>query len=441
MRRSEGGQTVVLIDDDDDLRNALRQGLELESLRVEAHGEAASALARLGPDFDGAVISDIRMPRMDGMELLRTLAGIDQELPVILITGHGDVPLAVEAMRAGAYDFLEKPFSPSRLAETARRALEKRRLVLENRALRDSLAAKDKAEALVGSSAAMSRLRAQVRAIAATAADVLVTGETGSGKEVVSRAIHDLSARAKGPFVAINCAALPGSIIESELFGHERGAFTGAQERRIGKLEHAQGGTVLLDEIESMPLDLQAKLLRAIETKTIERLGSNRLIPVDVRFIAASKEDLAKAGQAGRFRPDLYYRLAVASIRIPPLREHREDIAEIFLHLARQAQLRHGRAAEVPPAQMLAELSAAAWPGNIRELRNAAERYVLGLGESRAEIADAPAGASLSSQVEAFERQAIAAALKRHDGRIRPVYEELGISRKTLYDKMKRHGL
>ena len=339
--------TVLFVDDETDLREALAQGLELAGHRVEAYPNAEGVLDRVSRDFYGVLVTDIRMPKMDGLALMKAAFDIDTAFSVILITGHGDVPLAVEAMRAGAYDFIEKPFPVARLANVVERALEKRRLVLENRVLREQLGdTAGLAARLVGRSPAIERLRAAVQALAATDADVLILGETGAGKEVVARALHEEGVRKDGPFVALNCGALPAEIIESELFGHEQGAFTGASRQRIGKLEHADGGTVFLDEIESMPLELQVKLLRVIENRTIERLGSNKTIELDVRFVAATKVDLEKESAAGRFRRDLYYRLNVVSLDIPPLRDRREDIPLLFHHLAREARARYRR--EIP---------------------------------------------------------------------------------------------
>ncbi|GAB5506607.1 MAG: sigma-54 dependent transcriptional regulator [Rhizobiaceae bacterium] len=436
---------IVLVDDDNDLRHALVQGLELEGYEVADFSRADGALSMITRAFAGIAVCDIRLPDIDGMTFLAKALEIDPALPVILITGHGDVPLAVQAMRNGAYDFLEKPFTPGKLAEVSARALEKRRLVLENRALRENLSGTDGVdEVLIGNSPAMVRLRAEVRAIAETDADVLVVGETGAGKEVVSRAIHRLGSRADKPFVAINCGALPAEIVESELFGHEKGAFTGASGQRIGKLEHADGGTVLLDEIESMPLDLQVKLLRALETKQIERLGSNRVIKTDIRFIAASKADLKAESEAGRFRADLFYRLNVVSISIPPLRSHAGDIPDLFFQLAREARARYRREIPEITADLLERLKAHDWPGNVRELRNAADRFVIGLGTDFGEQQPAAAnggGAPLRERMESFEKTVIEAALARHEGKLKPVYEELGISRKSLYEKMQRHGL
>lgn len=431
---------VLLLDDEEDLRDSLTQGLELSGQKVIATGTPEDVLERITRDFYGVLVTDIRMPGTDGFEVMRKAFEIDPALPVVLITGHGDVPLAVEAMRAGAYDFMEKPFSIASLASVIERALEKRRLVLENRKLREELADRTGIEGrLVGRATSMEQLRRTVIALATTDADVLILGETGTGKEVVARALHDEGPRQNRPFVALNCGALPAEIIESELFGHEKGAFTGASGQRIGKLEHAHGGTVFLDEIESMPLELQVKLLRVIESRTIERLGSNRTIELDVRFIAATKEDLEAAGKEGRFRLDLFYRLNVVAIAIPSLRERLEDIPLLFQHLAIEARARYRR--EIPdlPDGYLAVLMARDWPGNVRELRNIADRFVLGLD---LETTGTPVnGASLFDQVAAYERALIAAELKRQSGAIKPTYETLGLSRKALYEKMRKYGL
>ncbi|RFC65222.1 sigma-54-dependent Fis family transcriptional regulator [Fulvimarina endophytica] len=446
-----GPSIVHLVDDDEDLRDALAQGLELEGLPIRSHEDAAGLLSQLSQDAHAVVISDIRMKGIDGLEVLKRALSIDPTMPVILITGHGDVQMAVDAMRIGAYDFIEKPFPISRLQTVVERALEKRRLVLENRLLRSRLddSGGELSARLVGRTPAIERLRQQIRALADTDVDVLIRGETGAGKEVVARALHDFGQRSKKNFVAINCAALPADIIESELFGHEAGAFTGAQRQRIGKLEHADGGTVFLDEIESMPLDLQAKLLRAIETRVIERLGSNKPIPLDVRFVAATKTDLARAGEAGQFRSDLYYRLNVVTLTIPPLRERPEDIPILFFHLAREARARFRR--EIPPFDHEFErhLVAAPWPGNVRELRNYADRFVLGLwsGFENGSASDpshapaAPLNASLADRMTLYEKFVIETELSRHQGALKPTYEALQISRKGLYDKIKRLGI
>ncbi|MFV3290882.1 sigma-54-dependent transcriptional regulator [Pseudomonas sp. NY11955] len=440
---------VILVDDDPHLRQALSQTLDLAGLKVVALADAQGLAERIEADWPGVVVSDIRMPGIDGLQLLEQLHGRDSELPVLLITGHGDVPLAVQAMRAGAYDFLEKPFATDALLDSVRRALALRRLVLDNRSLRLALSDRQQlATRLVGQSPAMQRLREQIGALAGTRADVLILGETGAGKEVVARALHDLSSRRDGPFVAINAGALAESVVESELFGHEPGAFTGAQKRRIGKFEFANGGTLFLDEIESMSLDVQVKLLRMLQERVVERLGGNQLIPLDIRIIAATKEDLRQSADQGRFRADLYYRLNVAPLRIPPLRERGDDILVLFQHFADAASQRHGLSPHALQPAQRALLLRHDWPGNVRELQNAAERFALGLElalDGQAPPAAAPAapvlGGNLSEQVERFERSLIAAELAQPHSSMRSLAEALGIPRKTLHDKLRKHAL
>ncbi len=374
---------ILLIDDEEEMRRSSAQALELFGLEVDTFASAEPVLERVGYSFDGVVVSDIRMPGMDGMTLLQRVRELDVEIPVILLTGHADVQLAVTAMRAGVYDFIEKPFTAQHLAGIIRRAMDRRSLVLENRRLRAVAGKRDDIEArLPGRTQVMVDLRYSLRAIGATDADTLVIGETGVGKEVVARALHDISARADRPLIAINCAALPENLIESELFGHEAGAFPGAIRPRYGKFEHARGGTILLDEIGSMPFDLQAKFLRVLQERVISRLGSNEVVPLDVRFIATSKVDLEAEVAAGRFRADLLYRLNVATLHVPSLAQRRADIPLLFLQLVREASARYGRAdMEVPP-DVIAEVAGRNWPGNVRELRNAADRLVLGLAPS-----------------------------------------------------------
>ncbi|KIC81118.1 sigma-54-dependent transcriptional regulator [Pseudomonas sp. C5pp] len=440
---------VILVDDDPHLRQALSQTLDLAGLKVVALADAQGLAERIEADWPGVVVSDIRMPGIDGLQLLEQLHGRDKELPVLLITGHGDVPLAVQAMRAGAYDFLEKPFASDALLDSVRRALALRRLVLDNRSLRLALSDRQQlATRLVGQSPSMQRLREQIGALAGTRADVLILGETGAGKEVVARALHDLSSRRDGPFVAINAGALAESVVESELFGHEPGAFTGAQKRRIGKFEFANGGTLFLDEIESMSLDVQVKLLRMLQERVVERLGGNQLIPLDIRIIAATKEDLRQSADQGRFRADLYYRLNVAPLRIPPLRERGDDILVLFQHFADAASERHGLPPHALQPAQRAMLLRHDWPGNVRELQNAAERFALGLelaldGQAppaAMPLVTMPSG-NLSEQVEQFERSLIAAELAQPHSSMRSLAEALGIPRKTLHDKLRKHGL
>lgn len=431
---------VLLVDDDAAMRASTEQALDLAGLRVTGFGSAEEMLGHAGPGLDGVVLSDIRMPGMDGMTLLQRLNDLDPDLPVILITGHAELSLAVEAMRRGAYDFIEKPFVAQNLIAVLRRALDHRALVLENRRLRAAAGQRDDLEVrLPGRSAAMIDLRYRLRAIGASEADALIIGPTGAGKEVVARAMHDLSPRAAKPFVAVNCAALPAAMIESELFGHEAGAFPGAMRARYGRFEHARGGTVLLDEVGSMPLDVQAKMLRVLQERAITRLGSNDALPLDVRFIATSKSDLAADVARGSFREDLYWRLNVALMRVPPLSARREDIPLLFLQLVREAAARHSAPDRTPDPEVLADLAARDWPGNVRELRNAADRYVLGIDWISAE--GTTATLRLAERVAGFERSVLAATIAAHGGRLRPVYEQLGVSRKTLYEKMQRHGL
>ncbi|APF39590.1 DNA-binding transcriptional response regulator, NtrC family, contains REC, AAA-type ATPase, and a Fis-type DNA-binding domains [Chelatococcus sambhunathii] len=437
------GAQILLADDEDDLRIASVQGLELAGFAVRGFASAEEVLSRVGYDFDGLVMTDIRMPGMDGMSLMNRIHEIDPDIPVVLLTGHADVQLAVRAMREGAYDFVEKPFTVQNLGDIARRALDRRALVLENRRLRALAGKRDDIETrLPGRSALMVDLRYRLRAIAATDADVLIVGDTGTGKEVAARALHDISARAGRPVVAINCAAMPAALMESELFGHEAGAFPGALRPRYGKFEHARGGTILLDEIGSMPLELQAKLLRVIQERVITRLGSNEPVPLDVRFIALSKSDLDKEVAAGRFRADLYYCLNVVSLRMPALAARPEDIPLLFLQLVAEARARYRRDDIEVPAHVIAAVSQRAWPGNVRELRNAADRFVLGLGCADEEGADESGEpASLASRVADYEKRLIASALAASGGALKPVYEGFGISRKTLYEKMQKYGL
>ncbi len=448
---SNAGATVnrvMLIDDEPFVRDATAQSLLLAGFEVDAFDNARSALQRLTPEFDGVVVSDIRMPVMDGLEFLERALGIDRDLPIILISGHADVALAVSAMRLGSYDLLEKPFTTQQLVDVIRRAAEKRRLTLENRALKAALATQSRpGPRIIGQTASIVSLRNMITRIANVDADVLIWGETGTGKELVARSLHEQSKRRDHNYVAINCAAIPGSLLDSELFGHEAGAFTGAKAKRIGKFEHANGGTLFLDEIEGMPLSTQAPLLRVLQERKIERLGSNKLISLDIRVVAATKVDLKDAAEREEFRLDLYYRLNVVTLEIPPLRARREDIPLLFQHFVLVAAARGET--EVPPlnAKALHVLMGHDWPGNIRELRNIAERYVL-LGEAyNFDLAalmksdERLDGLSLAEQVSCFEKTLIEQALNRYKGSTRLVMEALDLPRKTLADKMKKYGL
>ncbi|MGY6535988.1 MAG: sigma-54-dependent transcriptional regulator [Pararhodobacter sp.] len=443
---------ILLVDDDLDFRLATAQSLDLSGLAVTAVERAEEVPALVGQGFSGIVITDIRMPGLDGISLMNRIHAIDQAIPVILITGHGDVQLAVRAMREGAHDFIEKPFSGSQLAEIAARALDYRRLVLENRVLRAAAGQRDDLEhRLAGRSTVMIDLRRRIRTIGPSQTDVLITGETGTGKEIVARALHDLSPRAEKPFITIDCAALPETQIESELFGHEPGAFPGAMRARYGRFEHARGGTVLLDDIGSLPLALQGKMLRVIQERSITPLGANEPRPLDLRIIATTRSALEAEVEAGRFRPDLFYRLNVVSLAVPPLAARAEDIPLLFTRLLADAAQRHRVDPTTPAPALLSMLMARDWPGNVRELRNAAERVALGMGldlptpEGQAlppgEGVASPGEGRLAERVAAFERAEIVRALIAHGGALKPVYESLGLSRKTLYEKMQKHGI
>jgi two-component system C4-dicarboxylate transport response regulator DctD len=460
---------VLLIDDDSDVRYALVQTLMLQGAEVSAYDQAEAALAVLDAEFDGVVVTDLRMPGMDGVQLFAQVRAIDTDIPVILITGHGDVDTAVQAMHDGAYDFLAKPFARDRLWHSIQRAVEKRQLILENRRLQQVAIWASKRDTLIGEAPAIRRLRQTMTQIADADVDVLIQGETGAGKDVVAHALHQTSRRRDRPFVAINCGALPEAIIESELFGHEAGAFTGAQKRRIGRIEHANGGTLFLDEIESMPLPLQVKLLRVLESRQVTPLGTNDVRTLDLRVVAATKEDLSLDSARAFFREDLYYRLNVVTLRIPPLRERGDDIAALFARFVDQAAKRFQRSAPSFDQATLAYLHHHSWPGNVRELVHFAERFVLGIpglnepaslpdgtvwpapndlplastapAAAPATLANEDNAATLPQRVEQFESEVIRATLAAARGDVKQTLARLGIPRKTFYDKLHRHGI
>lgn len=433
--------TVFVIDDEEHLRKTAAQTFDLADIACKTFAKGDAALAGLSRDFNGVVVTDVRMPDVGGEEILKRILEIDPDLPVIMVTGHGDVNLAVASMKSGAYDFIEKPFKPDDLTASVRRALEKRRLTLENRDLRLKAGPSENLQhQLAGRSEPIVNLRKQIRAIAATDVDVLITGPTGAGKEVAARALHNASERASGKFVHVNCAALPEALVESELFGHEAGAFPSATRARFGKFEHARNGTLCLDEIDSLTPTLQAKLLHALQHRAISRLGSNEIIPLDLRVIAISKMDLKSLIAEGRFREDLYFLLNVAQLHLPDLSQRREDIPELFLALVTEASSRHNIEIRNVDDALLQALTARDWPGNVRELKNVADRLVLDLGLNLSET-NGQANSDLNSVLTAYEKAIISAAIATHNGRLKSTYEALGISRKTLYEKMQKHGL
>ena len=374
--------TVLIVEDDPHVLLGCQQALALEDIPSVGVGSAEEALTRVGENFAGIVISDIRLPGIDGLELLTRLKALDKSLPVVLITGHGDISMAVGAMRNGAYDFMEKPFSPERLVEVARRALEQRGLAREVWSLRRQLAERDSLEGrIIGRSPAMQNLRELIANVADTSANVLIEGETGTGKELVARCLHDFSRRHSHQFVALNCGGLPENLFESEIFGHEANAFTGAGKRRIGKIEHAHEGTLFLDEVESMPMNLQIKLLRVLQEGEIRRVGSVQSQKVDVRLIAATHRDLKSQDKLGQLREDLYYRLHVIALKLPALRERGADVNEIASAFLVRQSARVNRTDLKFAADAEQAIRHYSWPGNVRELENAVERAVI-LSES-----------------------------------------------------------
>jgi two-component system response regulator FlrC len=436
---------ILVVDDEEGIREFLVEALELDGHQVHSARdgrEALDALARRGYDL---VLTDLTMPVLDGMQLLRTIREQQPETQVVVLTAHGSVNKAVEAMKSGAFDFLQKPVeSPGALRMTVRRALERRRLVdLEARVEADSSALPP----LSHGAPSMQALEISLEKVARTEATVLLLGESGVGKEVAARRIHALSPRRDGPFIAVNCAALSESLLESELFGHEKGAFTGADQRRRGKVELASGGTFFLDEVGELALPLQAKLLRVLQERSFERLGGSQMLRAEVRWVAATNRDLARRITEGAFREDLYHRLAVFPLELPPLRQRREDIvplAEALLPGICQDLKR-------PPLELSEAVKqrfeAAPWPGNVRELRNALERGAILAEGSFLELGDLILDArpspetDLSSSLEDLERRAIERALVDFQGNRERAAERLGIGVRTLYSKLKKYRL
>ncbi|MGL4447184.1 MAG: sigma-54-dependent transcriptional regulator [Shewanella sp.] len=438
---------VLVIDDEPHIGTVLVQLFELEGIKAIASTEPKGIAKLLDKDWVGMVISDVNMPQLDGISLMQQIHQQDPDLPVVLLTGVGDIAMAVHALKQGAYDFLEKPFNNEHILDVVKRALEKRALTLENRQLKKELESQSlPGPRILGHSVGINRMRHILEQVIDTPADVLIEGETGTGKELVARYLHDHSRRNQANFVAINCGAIPENLIESELFGAEAGAFTGVDKLRIGKFEYANGGTLFLDEIESTPLSLQVKLLRVLEDRKVVRLGANKAIDLDIRVIAATKVDLKKLCDTGKFRQDLLYRLNLVTVPIPALRERREDVPLLFLHFARVASARYHKALIALNAQHNALLTAYDWPGNVRELRNLAERYVL-LGAEAAfagSLGNTPrlhSSMSLLQRVEFFERVLIEEALSHNKGSIKLTMEQLELPRKTLYDKMRKYDL
>jgi len=448
-RAEPAGGRVLVVDDQRNMRATTAIVLRSAGHTVDEAEDGAAALVRLQQEAFDVVLTDLRMPTVDGMELLREAQRLSPETQVIVMTAYGTIDSAVEAIRRGAYDFLAKPFKEDELTLRVAKALEKRRLVGEVHLLAGEFRRRYGLQHIVGRSAAMQDVLERVMRVAPSDATVLISGESGTGKELVARALHVASRRGERPFVPVNCAAITETLLESELFGHAKGAFTGASRARRGLFEEANGGSLFIDEIGETSPGFQAKLLRALQEGEIRRVGESSPVQVDVRVIAATNQDLRRAIAEKRFREDLYYRLAVVPIRIPPLREHPEDIPLLAAHFLHGFVQRTGAARTLAP-EAVARLVDHDWPGNVRELENVIEQAAaLAPGsvlravdvqiEHRGSATDA--ARTLAAAVEDAERRAIEAALTRSGGDLAKVARELGVSATTLWRKMKRLGL
>lgn len=446
-------KTILVVDDEKSVRDSLKMVLEFESYEVLFAENGQEALSVLNQTTVDLVLLDVKMAGMDGLEVLQRIREKNSELPVIMISGHGTIETAVEATKLGAFDFLPKPLDRDKLLVTARNALQQAKLAEDFRKLRESVEGKWQ---ILGESVKIKEILAVVERVAPTDVRVLITGENGSGKELVARAIQRYSKRASKPFVEVNCAAIPSELIESELFGHEKGSFTGATAQRIGKFEQADGGTLFLDEIGDMSVRAQAKVLRALEEGTIERVGGTKLISVDVRVIAATNKNLDEEIKKGNFRDDLYHRLRVIPIHVPSLRERREDIPLLVKAFVDDVCARNGMARKTIAEDALRRLTGMEWRGNVRELRNTVERLVIlspgtvidvsfldispktGEGEFGDILAQ---GGTFQEFKERAEAAFVRLQLEIHKWNISKTAEALGIQRSHLYTKMKRYGL
>lgn len=446
---------VILVDDEAMVRQSTEQWFKVSGFDVASYASARQALSDIDEGFAGVVVTDVRMPEITGLELLQLIQDIDKTIPVILLTAHGDVDMAIQALKDGAYDFMEKPFIPERLVEAVDRACQQRQLVLENQRLSEAVINETGIDnKIIGISPAITRLKRNILKLAKLDTNVIIYGDTGTGKELVAQCLHDYGKREDKNFVPINCGAIPENLIESELFGHEAGAFTGASKSRVGKFEYASNGSLFLDEIESMPVNLQIKLLRALQEGTIERLGANRSIKVNLRVIAAAKGELRDNEE---FRQDLFYRLNVAELHIPPLKDRIEDVPLLFNHYLRLASANYEQAPRTLSDHDLMTLAEYHWPGNVRELKNIAIRYSLDEEVTVADLLMIPSPASdkllldsyqgdkdnlsLALQVAQFEAEVIRNALREYQGNIKATMAALDIPRRTLNQKMIKYGL
>ena len=450
--------SILVVDDDDAHRGMLRMMLQAWGYSVDeaADGDLAVEAVRAKP-YD-VVLTDVRMGRMDGIHALRGILDYNPALPVVLMTAYSSVETAVDALRLGAYDYLTKPLDFDALRETLQRAVDHSRMSVENRELRRQLSEAAAGPEILGRSPAVSAMREIIATVAPTEATVLITGESGTGKELVARAVHGASARANKPLVTVNCAALAENLLESELFGHERGAFTGADRRREGRFLQADGGTLFLDEIGEMPLSLQAKLLRALQQGEVQRVGSDSPITVDVRVIAATNRNLREEVEQKRFREDLFFRLNVISIEVPALRERSEDIPLLAAHFLEKFAARNRKNVKGFAPQALDMLRRYSWPGNVRELQNAVERAVIlctgdlitgpelpasvtGAAEQAAPVPETAEASLAGLSLEALERRAIEDTLRQTEDNKSEAARRLGITRATLHNKLRKYGL
>lgn len=452
---------ILVVDDEPDMVETVARiltHLGHESVTATEGGAALELLERERPDL---VLTDLRMPGMDGLALLKEVKRIDPEAPVVLFTAHATIQTAVEAIKAGAFDYIAKPFTADQLQVVIERALTQRRLQEENRRLKEQLQESYRFENIIGRSLPMLQVFEVVRKVARSEANILIVGESGTGKELVARSIHVNSARAAKPFIPVDCASLPENLLESELFGHEKGAFTGAHMTRPGLFEYGNGGTVFLDEVGDLGGNLQAKLLRVLQERQIRRVGSNKFISVDVRVISATNRDLAEAVKRAEFREDLFYRLNVISIPLPPLRERKGDIPLIAHHYLRKYVASSGKRITGISPEVLALLEAHSWPGNVRELQNVIERAVV-LAEKQILLpedlpehirtrdagaltpesrADLPMKRAKDEWNRSFEKEYLVSLLKRHQGNISQAARAAGVDRKTIHRLLKKHDL
>ncbi len=455
---------ILVVDDEQDIRSSLRRVLEYEGMDFEEASSGSQALERVRAREPDAILLDIKMPRMDGLEVLAELRRLKPDLPIVMISGHGTISTAVEATKLGAFDFMEKPLERERVLLVLRNALQQRRLRADNRDLR--LAFEEKYR-IVGQSPALRRLQEEIARCAPTKASVLITGESGTGKELVARAVHRNSSRAEAPFVKVNCAAIPEELIESELFGHMKGSFTGATKDQVGKFVRADGGTIFLDEVGDMSVKTQAKVLRALQDGEVEPVGAAKTLTVDVRVIAATNKSLPEGIAQGSFREDLYFRLNVVPIEVPALRERPEDIEPLIRHFAESFCRENNYRMRVFSPETIRELGQAVWRGNVRELRNAVERLLImtpgetiepkdlpaglgmALGAESAAVFEAPKGAlvlptedlTLQGFKDQAERSYLLAKLRENEWNVAATAKAIETPRSNLYKKLDAHGI